>query len=416
MSKIAILTTFRQFLPGYSLTGIVRDQARMLSEHGHKVVVFVNADYSGEDIPGIVIEKGIPATDQIDYQSKRDITEDHQQYINELSGFLVTRLNEFDYAFSHDWIFTGWHLAHALACIKSTPYLPNLQWLHWIHSIPSGEHDWWNINDYGDNHHLVYPNESDQLRVAEAYRGTIEQVRVIPHIKDLRILNEFSSESCEFIKDHPKIMSADILQVYPCSTDRLSAKRLDMLIRLFGKFKQIGFSVCLVAANQWATTKRRSEDLLEYEEMAKAAGLIIGQEFIFTSNWHYPKYETGISQRFLRELTQCTNLFIFPTREESFGLVLPEAALAGAFCVLNRSLECQQEIAGHNTLALSFGSYNGAYLPDNADQYIEEIAFIIAGRMRQNEIVRLKTWIRQRYNYDFLYSRYYRPTMEEIRG
>lgn len=415
MAKIAIITTFQEFNPGYSLTGIVKDQARMLTEHGHDVTVFVRTTYHGGKIPGITLSNVIPHTDQIDYRSKEDLTDDHRKLIRHAAKVLARVLADYDCAFTHDIVFTGWSLPYAIACIEATPKLPNLRWLHWIHSIPSGDHDWWRIENYGENHHLVYPNESDRLRVAEHFCGRLEDIRVVPHIKDLRIMFDFSKEACEFIAEHPRFMKADILQVYPCSTDRLSAKRLDMLIWLFGKFKQIGFSVCLVAANQWATTKRRTEDLLEYEAMATAAGLVVGEDFIFTSQWRHPQYETGISQRFLRELTQCTNLFVFPTREESFGLVLPEAALTGGcLCVVNKSLTCQLEISGYNTLALEFGAYDHIYQPNDFDKYVQDMAFIIAGRMREDDSIRLKTWMRQRYNYDFLYHRYYGPIMREI--
>jgi glycosyltransferase involved in cell wall biosynthesis len=414
MSKIAILTSFRAFHPGYSLTGIVKDQVRMLTEHGHDVTLFVSSDYDGEEIVGVNMSKTVPALEQIDYKSKNDLTPEHHAWIEKATNVLFAELDGYDHAYTHDLVFTGWHLPHCLAIIEAGKLLPKLRWLHWIHSIPSGTRDWWRIPEYGQNHRLVYPNRTDSLRVAECYHGGLDHIRMIPHIRDLRSIFDFSTETCTFMADHPKFLQSDIVQVYPCSSDRLSAKRLDIVINLFGKLKKIGYTVCLVAANQWATGKQRKEDLAEYQAMAVAAGLIPEKEFIFTSLWREPAYETGISKTFLRELTQCTNLFIFPTREESFGLVLPEASLgSGCLCVLNTSLAQQMEISGHNTLGFHFGSYNHNFQPDDFDAYLQDVAFIISARILQDDSVRLKTFMRQHYNYDYLYNRYYAPIMAE---
>ena len=46
MSKIAIFTNFKKFDPWYSLTGIVKDQARMLAEYGNDTHVIADEQCS----------------------------------------------------------------------------------------------------------------------------------------------------------------------------------------------------------------------------------------------------------------------------------------------------------------------------------------------------------------------------------
>ncbi len=407
-----------EFQPGYSLTGIVKDQAIMLSRFGHDVHLFVNSGYNGEEFDeSVTLHKSIPFAHLIDYKSVNDITPEHKEIIEQCRKNLVEELADFDFAFTHDFVFTGWFMIYGQACKQATVNLPNLRWLHWIHSVPSSMSDWWFIKQYGPNHKLVFPNNTDRIRVAEQYRGFAEDVRIIPHIKDIRTFFDFQEDTCRFIDKYPAIMQADVVQVLPASVDRLSSKRVKEVMTIFAEMKIQGKSVFLVIANQWATGKQQKEDTNIYRQHAMKNGLIDQKEVAFTSDFESPKFDVGIPKEMLRELFQCSNLFIFPTREESFGLVVPEASLAGGvFMVLNRSLQMQIEISGNTATYFEFGSHTQTFTPDDPAKYYHDLAIITLARMKENESVMTKTFMRQRYNMDSLYRTYYEPTMMELKG
>ena len=416
--NIAILTNFQDFNPGYSLTGIVHDQVTMLTRYGHTVHLFTCEQYNPQyDIPlpeGVTVHHAVPFGHLKDYNTLTALEEPGKVLAKKTEEFLVTHLtlNKIDIVFTHDWIFTGWNLPYSIGIRLASKQVPDVRWLHWIHSVPSVLYDWWTIRSYGPKHKIIFPNEVDRLRVAEQFRGEVEDVRVIPHIKDLRTWYDFDEETCRFINDYPAVMQADFVQIYPASTDRLTAKRVDIVAQIFGQLKGRGFKVCLVVANQWATGRQRKEDVENFYKFANKCGLKRDVDFIFTSEWD-EKYATGIPRVMLRELTLCSNLFIFPTREESFGLVGPEAAHAGAFLVLNKNLEMMKDVFGGNGMYADFGSFTHDQKYENALKYYYDIGSIIIGRCWQSEAFRTKTWCRQMLNSDYLYIYKYEPVMEE---
>ena len=73
--SIAILTSFVDINHGYSLTGIVEDQCRMLVSHGHEVHLFVCENFKDADEQnlfqhdpwtkqGVHLHKLVPKADQ----------------------------------------------------------------------------------------------------------------------------------------------------------------------------------------------------------------------------------------------------------------------------------------------------------------------------------------------------------------
>ena len=415
--KVAIMTTFQDFNPAYSLTGIVKDQVTMLKKYEHDVHLFVCERFNKNtlgNIPAENVHEKVPFSHLKDYRSPSQMTPEHQQEVIKIGNVFSQELQGYDIAFTHDFVFTGWNMIYGLGIQRATGSLPNLGWFHWIHSVPSVETDWWDIKAYGrPRHKLVYPNKTEQVRVAEMYKGQYDDVRCIPHIKDIRTWRDFSKETCDIIDRYPGILSADIVQILPASVDRLSAKRLVEVMKIISYMKKSGKSVFLLVANQWATGKQQKEDTDKYRNIGISSGLVNQMDFAFTSDLG-KEYEVGISQRMIRELFDCSNLFIFPTREESFGLVIPEAAHSGVYMVLNRSLTMMYEVSGNNVIYFDFGSHHNDFKNDAGDKYYHDIAQVVMGRMAQNETLRMKTFCRKQYNMDFLYNNYYFPYMNEM--
>jgi hypothetical protein len=429
MSKetVAILTSFTFIHHGYSLTGIVEDQVRMLVSHGHDVHLFVCENFPDKEEEklfahdpwtkvGYSLHKSIPQTNLTDYRDE-ELSEEHQEVVLKTSEVLLEKLIEIDcdIVFTHDWLLTGWNLPYGLGVLQAGKEgsIRKIAWMHWIHSLPTNKVSWWEIRRWGSRHKLIFPNKANQQLVAEMYGGATSYVIPIPHIKDYRSYWEFSEETHNFIEDFPLIMQGDITMVYPASTDRLGAKRVGEIISIFKEFKNMGFNPCLVIANQWATGRARKEDLAKYYKRIRLAGLKTDKEVIFTSEWR-DEFATGIPRRMLRELQLMTSLFIFPTHHESFGLAAPEAALSGVMMVLNRSLPMMWEVQGGCGIFAEFGSFEKELkVPTTEKEYFIALAHLIVGRMQRSEVISSKIFNRRRYNWDNIYNKFYLPTFGE---
>ena len=501
MSKknVAILTNFQEFNPGYSLCCIVVDQAHMLARYGHQVLIFVNEQFNPKHNKDSGLEAVIEKyPDKVfiikktkfmhlkDYNTKATLSDEHKKQAEEAGKIFYEELvqNNCTVVFTHDFVFTGWNLPYAIALQHCQVKIreqqmakkwKDMRWYHWIHSVPSDSRDWWRLDSYTHDNFLVFPNKTEIVRVAESYKTNPNGVWIIPHIKDIRTWYDFSEETNAIIDKYPKLLQADIIQVYPCSSDRLGAKGLHYVMQIFGEMKKAQADVFLLIANQWATGRQNMESIGEYIKLATKNGLFYGDDFAFTSrfvgdsameymydriddaktiqefaaiygaqtieqliemdmskllkfdlknitedNFEQRKvdilqnmrpYALGVPRKVLRELQLLSNLLIFPTREESFGLVGPETAYSGALVVTNRSLKMMAEVMGHHTPSFDFGSHHMDHPPAATESYIKAVAHAILNRFFSNEAVMTKKYCRKRYNMDYLYNRYYAPIL-----
>jgi hypothetical protein len=437
--KIAIMTpAFDTFNMGYSLTGIILDQARVLTEHGHEVEIWCNQQCDDSCPVPIPVKKIIPFSHLIDYRNLAELLTPatpspgkiihpetdavidnpfHSQVAKRMCQVFEDNLAGIDFVFTHDIVFTGWNLPYYLGmqeyALKHRAD-DSVKWLHWVHSYPVQNYDWWHLENLGDAHRLIYPTEAGRQAVADAWGTHREMTRNIPHFKDIRKVHRFLPESWEYTQDNPQLLSADVLQVYPASVDRLESKRLKEMIYLFAGMKKLDVSVCLVVANQWATGRKQKEDVLEYKELALQEGLTL-KEILFTSDYRQD-WEVGVPWDIVMDLLKLSNLFVFPTISESFGLALAEAILAGGVLpVLNLDLEGLSEITGGRGLKFSFGSIRRDITYTDQKGYFQAMAAVILQRIFDEESVAAKTNLRQSLNYNRVYTHHYLPIMAEAK-
>lgn len=414
--RIAILTNFLKAQPEYALYNVAIAQADALAHHGNDVVLFVREGYvQGQPLPQrfkATIEPIIPQSTLIDYRDE-NISENHQEYVNKLSGLFAAELPKFDAVLTHDFVFTGWNLPYFLALEKTRYETKKQRFLHWIHSVPGFNRSWWYLRRLGeDNHRLVYPNRTDSLRVANFYNTTRDKVLYIPHIVDLRHLFTFDEAVLDFLDDFPQLMTSSVVQIYPASSDRLQAKGIRELILIFARIKERGYDVFLMIANQHADRPDVQEKIDHYIRLGTRNGLKYREDFVFTSEEN-GAFRGGVPKSTLMQLNMFANLFIYPTREESFGLVGPEVSLcSGALPILNKSLPVLSEVAGMNGIAADFGSYRVEWRPKDEAGYFNALAGQICSQIYAEEGIKTRLWYKRMLNRDVVYDRYYVPILE----
>jgi glycosyltransferase involved in cell wall biosynthesis len=414
--KIAIITALRKSEEWYSVNKVIRSQARLLCKAGHKVTLFTCRDYEGKGVSGIEVKSILPTAHWIDYKSQEDVSDLHKKLSLEVANIFTCYLPQFDFVITHDFINLGMHLPYFLGVKTADPHLPNLPWFHWVHSLPRTEvKDWWDMGAMS-NHCIVYPNPTDLHVVMNSFNT--DNVISIPHPVDIRDKLRFRRESKELLDLFPGLLSADIVQIYPAATDRFTGKGVLDLIRLFSVIKKTGRNVFLLLVNQWSGRRetRIVDPILYLEKNGRRCGLVPGLDFAFTSELFSGRYRDGVPEDILTDLFKCSNVFVFPSKFESFGFVLFEAVLAGAVLpVLNEAVPMFKELFNGKALFFDFNADNG----DIFNRY-SDLAVQISDGISSNFSISNRDAIRKTLNYDAIYSTYYKPVLfggaDELEG
>lgn len=427
--NIAILAPMSHWDHAYSHCSVILDQFVMLKKYGYEPTFICLQRFKGKEqleAQGIKVLDILPVFTFADYHLGVPLLPDFEKNAEDTKSALEKNLQGFTHVITHDVVFQGWFLPYNVGLRKAN--LPNVQWLHWMHSAPSLRpsslaypYDY--LYTLYKNEKLVYLNEIDRTRAAEMYGVFPHDIRVVPNSIDPRTFWELHPITLHLIEKYG-LLKADIMAIYPLSTPRMhieesyrdgrsDGKNLMYSIKIMGELKKLGASVRYIVCNAHANAPKEKELVKRVYEEAANCG-ITDSELCFTSKEMEPSYEGGVPRKVISELFRLSNLFIFPSASENCSLVLLEAALSKNLLVLNKSFLPLRSQVQDQALYYDFGRLGEHWIDDDKrDRYFYEVALHIASRLTKEQTLKSFTKIKKEFNYDTIFRSFIEPLFYE---
>ncbi len=270
--KVAIFTSFSDNQKAYSLNIVVQNQIKMLLLNGYSPTVIVHDSFEPEGIYAhsnvkIVKIPNVPCHNEI----RKDETFDED--VDAIYSRLKEILPEVSVVITHDIVYQNACLKHNFAARKIAKELPQIKWLHWIHSATSPEllnmvrpifTDGYLqlLNTPFPNAKYVYPNSYAVPAVAKNFKVSQEDIRVVPHPTDICEFFGLSKE-VEKIVYEKGLLTVDAMATYPIRLDR--GKQVQFVIKTMAMLKELGKSVRVIIVDFHST----GGDKLTYRDELK---------------------------------------------------------------------------------------------------------------------------------------------------
>lgn len=416
MKKVGIFTTFRSADAAYSLNRVVQDQIKMLVYHGIEPTVFVCQGFEAKEAYALPSVK-LAYLPDVPTSNEGVLPEDWETHVEKMRAALAEVLKGVDMVLTHDLISQPAHLIHNLAARRVLKDFPKLRWLHWVHSVfssnmPSNIQEASKIGrEKFPNSFLVFPNSYDIPRLAKNFKYEETDIKWVPHPTDIEEFFGMHEVSRRFIREKD-ILSADVIMVYPCRLDR--GKQPHYLVELAGALKRKGRKVKLVIMDFHST----GGDKVVYREEMKqqAKNLNAENEVLFFSEFD-KKFEYEAPQQVVKDLMMVSNVFMLPSRSETYSLVAQEAILCGNFIILNQDFTPFRSIFGDLPKYYQFSGnigmdgFDGAIDTQygNTQSYFNDIASYIGYMITYDKVLALKTKFRRERNLDYVFKHYLEP-------
>ncbi len=336
-----------------------------------------------------------------------------------------------DVVITHDMIYQPAELLLNFAARRWAKEHRGVTWLNWVHSFsPSAV--WTNrdprlqeLQIHMPRSFTVYPNHWAVERVARAFNCEVTDVAVVPHPTDVCGYLGFQDITTQFVYDK-QLLDYDFILVYPVRLDR--GKQVEHVINAAKGLWGIGRSAVVIVVDFHST----GGDKVTYREWLKGQSGDIEDHVHFTSEYD-ESLEMRCPREMVRDLMLLSNVFVMPSRSETYSLIAQEAALCGAFLILNWDFQPFLSIYGEHAAYYKFSSnidYMDRHLPPpppgevyatntdygDKDAYFRGLALRIAFELDHNPVMNQMTRVRKLRNPDYVFRRYIEPLFHSHDG
>lgn len=356
------------------------------------------------------------------YQDPPVVNEIFTQDVELIKNQLADAIPDGSTVITHDLIFLPDYTKHHLAARKLAEERTKIFWLHWIHSATGPNTLISEREMYGDtykelllskfpNSIICYPNGQDIPRVARNFKYEEFEVIEVPHSTDP---TEGMHPIVQRLYDDKKLGDAEVLIVAPMRMDR--GKRPEMIVRCIGGLKAIGMTAHAIFCDFQST----GGDKLVYKEECKKLAEEIGvrDDVTFLSEFD-DACQLEVSHDIILDLFTLSNVFLLPSRSETYSLVAQEAMLKGNLCILNYDFPAFRQIYGSKAIyrqfdgaEIGFDGFDGKIDTSHSDidaYFRDRFAIPIKSWLQNDKVIAGKTWVRTKRNPDYIWREYIEP-------
>lgn len=422
MSKdVYILSNFSTYLRSFSPIIIVKTQLQMLRNAGYKPVLIVCDGWDPGDDP-IFANVETKFLSAVSYQDPPVVNEIFHEDVELIHTQLDEIIPDGAVVLTHDLIFLPDYTKMHLAARRLANEKEKIFWVHTVHSATGPNTLIAEREMYGEvykklleskfpNSIVAYPNAQDIPRVARNFHYEEYEVIEVPHSTDPV---EGMHPIVQRLYSNRNLGAADVLMIYPIRFDR--GKKPEMHVRLIAALREIGLTAHVVYCDFQST----GGDKVVYKNEVKdlAAQLGVADDITFLSEFD-DMCQLEVEHSLILDLFTLSNVFILPSRSETYSLIAQEAMLKGNLCILNYDFPAFRQIYGKKALyrqfdgaEIAFDGFDGKTDTTHTDigaYFRDRLAIPLRGWLENDKVLSAKTWVRTKRNPDYVFRNFIEP-------
>lgn len=419
--EVYILTNFSTYIRSFSPIIVVKEQIKQLTRAGYKPILIACEGWETDDetYKNVETQFMYPAANHDPNARVEDTEELVGLVTQQLSGILPDGA----VIWTHDLIFLPDYTIYNLAARRLAVERPSLRWIHTVHSATNPEAISKERNMYGEsyakallspfpNSVIAYPNNYSIRQVAQNFHFEEDQVIEVPHSTDP---TEGLHPLVQRFYDEKRIGDCEVLMVYPLRLDR--GKYAEADVRILAGLRRNGTKAHLLICDFQST----GDDKVVYREDLKnlAIELDVDDRLTFLSEFD-DMASMDVPHEVILDFFTLSNVFIMPSKSETYSLVTQEAMLKGNLVIMNHDFAPFRQIFGDAAIYRQFDGANIAVNGfagqidtklDDIDQAYLDIAKNIRYYIDHDKVLKAKTWVRTKRNPDYVFKNFVEPLL-----